>query len=122
MAPTSSQPNTQKAGEPSGQNQRATVRYRCPPASAGRVYLAEDVEFQRAWLHNLSATGIGLLLAKPLDHGLFLTIQLKSSNSNKKYSLAAHAIHSTEQATGDWLVGCQFVEPLTDEDLDDLLS
>jgi len=121
VASTSSQPTGQKAEQPSGRNQRATVRYRCPPASAGRVYLAEDVEFQRAWLHNLSASGIGLLLAKPLEHGLFLTIVLKSPNSNKKYELPAHAVHSTQQAAGDWLVGCQFVYSLSDEDLDDLL-
>jgi hypothetical protein len=87
----------------------------------GRVYLAEDVEFQRAWLHNLSATGIGLLMNKPLEHGLFVTIQLKSTNSNRNYSLPGHAIHSTQQTGGSWLVGCQFVEPLTDEDLDELL-
>jgi hypothetical protein len=118
VAPTSSQ---QKAQLPSVQNHRATVRYRCPPASAGRVYLAEDVEFQRAWLHNLSATGIGLLLSKPLEHGLFVTIVLTGAHSNKKYPLPAHAIHATQQASGDWLVGCQFIDPLTDEDLDDLL-
>jgi hypothetical protein len=85
------------------------------------VYLAEDVEFQRAWLDNLSATGIGLILNKPLDYGLLVTIVLKGHNSDKKYTLPAHAMHSTQQANGDWLVGCQFVEMLLDEVLDDLL-
>ena len=121
MAPISSQPIGQKTVAPSGPNQRATVRYRCPPASSGRVYLAEDVEFQRAWLHNLSTSGIGLLLTKPLEHGMFLTVVLKSPHSNRKYELPAHAVHSTQQSGGDWLVGCQFVYPLSEEDLDDLL-
>jgi PilZ domain len=116
-----STPQAGKGLDPAAPNQRASVRYRCPPASAGRVYLAEDLEFQRAWLHNLSAAGIGLVLSKPLEHGLFLTIQLKSSTSKKGYSLPAHAIHSTQQAGGDWLVGCEFVVPLTNEDLDNLL-
>jgi hypothetical protein len=113
--------SSQQKAQPFRQNQRATVRYRCPPASAGRVYVAEDLEFQRAWLHNLSATGIGLLLGKPLDYGLFVTVVLTGVHSNKKYTLAAHAVHSTHQPTGEWLVGCQFVDPLSDEDLDDLL-
>jgi hypothetical protein len=79
------------------------------------------VEFQRAWLHNLSASGIGLILTKPLEHGMFLTIVLKGRNSNKKYQLPAHAVHSTQQSGGDWLVGCQFVYSLSEDDLDDLL-
>jgi hypothetical protein len=114
--PTSA--NNQKPAPP---YHRASVRYRCPPASVGRVYLTEDLEFLRAFLYNLSTSGIGLLLNKPLDCGLFLTIQLQSPNSKRNYSLAAHVIHSTQQTSGDWLVGCQFVSPLTSADLDDLL-
>jgi hypothetical protein len=118
VAPT--QPKAVKVAKPSWQNKRATVRYRCPPASSGRLYLAEHVEFQRAWLDNLSAMGIGLLLSEPLEAGLFLTIVLKSA-SNRKYSLAAQVVHSTLHSAGSWLVGCQFVDVLSEEDLDNLL-
>lgn len=121
MAFTSPPPMPGKVRKPSDANQRATVRYRCPPASAGRVYLAEDLEFQRAWLQDLSATGIGILLTKPLQDGLFVTIQMKSPTTNKSFSLCAHVVHSTRQPTGDWIVGCEFITPLTADDLDDLL-
>jgi len=87
----------------------------------GRIYLAEDVEFQHAWLQNLSPLGMGVIMNKPLDHGMFVNIQLKSSSSKKSYNLAAHTIHSTSTPRGDWLVGFQFVVPLTGEDLEDLL-
>jgi hypothetical protein len=106
---------------PSGPNQRATVRYRCPPATAGRVQLADDVKFLRAWLQNLSAAGIGLLMSKPLDCGLLVTVQIKSQVSKKTYALSAHVIHATQQSKGEWLIGCAFEEPLTSENLDDLL-
>jgi hypothetical protein len=112
---------TGKARRPSAPNQRATVRYRCPPAAAGRIYVAEDLEFQRAWLQDLSVTGVGLLLSKPLDNGLLVTIHLKSPNSKKSYRLSAHAVHATQQLDGEWMVGCEFETRLTTDELDDLL-
>ena len=102
-------------------NQRGSVRYRCPPASAGRVFISEDLEFQRAWLQDLSATGIGLVVTKPVTVGLLVTIQVKCTHSQKLYSLQAQTIHATPHADS-WLVGCQFITPLSHDDLDDLLA
>jgi hypothetical protein len=121
VASIGSHPTSGKVIRPSWPNQRATVRYRCPPATAGRVYLAEDLEFQRAWLQDLSATGIGLLMTKPLEHGLSVAIQLVSPNSSKNYSLSAHVVHSTQESGGDWIIGFQFAKPLTPDEVDDLL-
>ena len=120
MAPTSS-PHLARNLKTS-YNQRGSVRYRCPPASAGRVFLSEDLEYQRAWLQDLSATGIGLLVSKQVATGLHVTIQIKCSHSQKLYSLHAHAVHATPQADGTWVIGCQFVTPLTRDELEDLLS
>ena len=100
---------------------RASVRYRCPPASTGRIYLAEDLEFLRAHLLNISTTGIGLLLAKPLAVGLELTVQLASPHSKKSYRLPARVVHSTRHADDEWLVGCQFDKALADTDVADLV-
>ncbi len=121
MAPISNPPKLGKVQRPCPENQRATVRYRCPPATPGRIYRSEDLEFQRAWLQDLSMTGVGLLMAKPLERDIFVTIQIKSPNSKRTHQLNAHVVHSTQQASGDWLIGCQFLEPLVHEDLEDLL-
>ena len=121
VAPISQPPIVGKGKKPSWQNQRATVRYRCAPATTGKVYLPEDLEFQRAWLQDLSASGIGLILSKSLDIGLFVNIQLKSPNSNKSYSIPAHVVHATDQSSGEWIIGCEFVTRLTSDEVDDLL-
>ncbi len=118
MALTS--PPAEPGQETCAPNQRATIRYRCPPAAAGRVYLAEDLAFIRAWLHNLSTTGIGLVLNKPLHEGLLLTIQLRGTRQQKRFHLEARVVHSTPK-DGAWLVGCQFVTPLSAGDLQELL-
>ena len=47
-------------GRPPSRNRRVTIRYRCAPATTGRVCLVDDQEFQRAWVDNLSRGGAGL--------------------------------------------------------------
>ena len=108
--------------KPSTRNRRATVRYRCAPATPGRIFVSEDLEFQRAWLLNLSTGGIGLQLARSLDVGFLLTIQIRSQVSKKLYELPAQVAHSEEQSGGEWSIGCEFLTPLTIEELDDLLG
>ena len=102
-------------------NQRALVRYQCAPATPGRVLMSGDHELQNGWVLDLSLKGVGLLLPQGIDSGTFLVIQIKSISGNKTYSLPAHVAHSTQQSTGDWLVGCELVKPLNHEELDDLL-
>lgn len=107
---------------PAQRNQRATVRYRCAPATAGKVYTSDDVEFQRAWVLNLSLGGVGLHVSKPLHPGLFITIQLKNAHGTRTYQMSGHVAHATQEAGGDWIIGCEFLNPLSREELDDILG
>ncbi len=103
-------------------DQRGSVRYHCAPATFGRVALVEDQEYQRAWVLDLSAGGVGLLLSRPLPMGTLVVIQIKGPSSNKTFELPAHVVHATLQANGGWVVGCELVDRLGEEDLDELLS
>lgn len=100
-------------------NHRATVRYRCAPATTGKVFLAEDQELRRAWVMNISKTGIGVILPRPLPVGASLTIQMRSSLGT--VDMTAHVIHATRQNQAEWFIGCEFTEPLLDDELDELL-
>jgi len=102
-------------------NKRATVRYRCAPATPGRVILPDDHEYQRAWVLNLSRAGVGLHMARNLEPGTLLVIQLKGNGGGKSYELAAQVAHATPQLDNEWLIGCAFLRPLSEQDLDDLL-
>lgn len=102
-------------------NHRATVRYQCAPAFVGRLLVAGDQEYQRGWLQDLSLGGLGILLRRALPVRVPVVIRLKSSTSDKTYDLPARVVHSTQLANGDYLVGCEFVQSLTNEDLDQLL-
>jgi hypothetical protein len=102
-------------------NQRATIRYQCAPATAGRVAVAEDREFQRAWVLDLSSKGIGLELTRTLPIGTLVIVQLKGAHNGKIYEFPAHVIHATPTPTGDYIIGCELVTRLSDEDLEALL-
>jgi hypothetical protein len=102
-------------------NRRATVRYLCAPATPGRLVVVEKQEMQRAWVLDLSLTGVGLLLSRPLDAGLLVVVRLRSSDGGKVFELPAHVARSTKQASGDWTVGCELVTRLTPDELDALL-
>lgn len=104
-----------------GANRRATVRYQCAPATSGRVVLAEDYEFQRAWVLDLSTGGVGLSMSRGVRAGTSLVIQLKSANRQKVYELAARVAHVTPMPTGDFRIGCEFFQSLSGDDLDALL-
>jgi hypothetical protein len=102
-------------------NARATVRYRCAPATIGKVVVEGDHELQHAWVVDLSTTGVGLALPRPVPSGIEATIQIRGTNGTKIYDLTVRVIHCTEQPHRDWAVGCEFVQPLSLDDLDNLL-
>lgn len=104
---------------------RATVRYRCAPATFGRVLLddcSDDQEYQRAWLADLSAGGAGLMMIRPVAVGSSLHLVLRNPINHQLILLQAHVVHATQQVSGDWLVGCQFCRSLDREDLEELLG
>jgi hypothetical protein len=100
-------------------NNRATVRYRCAPATSGKVFLADDQELRRAWVINISKTGIGIVLSRSLPVGAFITIQMRSSQGT--LDMSAHVVHVTRQGPAEWFVGCELINPLNDDELDGLL-
>ncbi len=112
-----------QAAEPEPQtNRRATVRYHCAPATPGAVLLPNKQEMQRAWVLNLSQGGAGLLLSRPLAAGQLLVIRMKSPANGQIYELPARVAHATSEPSGDWVVGCQLLTPLTPDELDSLLQ
>ncbi len=102
-------------------NKRATVRYRCAPATIGKLYLGEDHEFQHAWVVNLSRTGVGFVLARPLPCGTPVSIQMRGNEDAVLHELVAQVCHCTVQLQGDWMVGCAFGDLLSPDLLDNLL-
>jgi c-di-GMP-binding flagellar brake protein YcgR len=101
---------------------RQNPRYQCGPATPARVVDRRSPSPRRGWVLNLSAGGAGLLLSEPLEADTLIVIHLRSAAHDRFLELPARVVHSTLQVNGDWLVGCEFAERLSADDLDALLS
>jgi hypothetical protein len=101
---------------------RAEPRYQCGPATPGRVADRRGDNPRRVWVLNLSASGAGLLVNQPLEGDAHVVLHLRSAAKDRLYELPLRIVHSTRQVNGDWLVGCEFADKLSADDLDALLS
>jgi hypothetical protein len=99
---------------------RLGARYRCALATLGRLVFTETGSISEVWIHNLSKKGIGLNLDRPIDVQTPVVVHLK--NSFTSFRLGARVIHATPQADGTWRIGCELLDELTPEMLDDLLQ
>ena len=103
------------------QNRRAYIRYRCAPATIGKIISTDDHEFQRAWIIDLSLTGLGMQLARALEPGRLIIVTMKDNLGRKIFELPAHVAFCGALPHSEWKVGCEFINRLTPEDLDQLL-
>jgi hypothetical protein len=102
-----------------GAKVRGATRYRCALATLGRLVLPDSDASCEVWINNLSKKGVGLSVEKPLDAGTAVVIQVKTPSG--VFRIAGRVIHSTPQADSTWRIGCELLDELTPEMLDDLL-
>ena len=102
-------------------HQRRDQRYQCCPATLARVTATDTVETLHGWVLNLSIKGAGVLLPRPLNAGTYFVLHVKNTAGDRYYELPGSVVHATTQGTGDWLIGCEFADPLSADDLEALL-
>jgi hypothetical protein len=96
------------------EERRAAPRYRvqlplsCRPADdAGPGWTGQ--------VRDVSALGVGFLLARRLELSTLLEIEL--SNRGMHQLILARVVHVEAHQAGLWLIGCAFTTELTDEEL-----
>jgi hypothetical protein len=107
--------------EESGSERRTAARYALdvPAALCHPVAKAiQDDFWSAAKVHDVSGTGIGLILTHNLDTGQLLAVDLEGIPR----LLTARVIHATLQADRTWLVGCEFLTGLDGEELKRVLG
>lgn len=102
-------------------NRRAVIRYRCAPATIGKIITHSDQEMERAWIVDLSLRGVGMQISRSLPLGEHVVITMRSSDSGKLYELSGVVVQCHALHHGEWHIGCELNLPLTPEDLEHLL-
>jgi hypothetical protein len=75
--------------------------------------------FANCWalLENVSAGGMGLLLGHEAEPGVVLLVQLAGPRPGEALNRLAHVVHVMALPDGYWVVGCEFTQPLADDEL-----
>jgi hypothetical protein len=103
-------------------DRRGAERYPCSLLPFWRLSGEEPFDVPPASVRDVSATGIGLRVAQPLELGSVLILTLQAGDHRLSRPLPARVMHATRQEDGGWLLGCRFVRPLSPQDLLALLG
>lgn len=98
-------------------DKRAFVRFPCSVKATYERTDGPEGVLCPAEVDNVSATGIGLLLDRPLELGSLLNLQLRHTDRDETRTILACVVHVTTRPGGQSLLGCNFIRELADEDL-----
>jgi PilZ domain len=102
--------------QPALVERRASVRHVCNLEAVSRPLESPDALCWGARLKSISTGGLGLVLCYPFKVGALLTVDLGATTSAPV--LLVKVVHVTDQSDGTWLLGCEFVQPLSETDLE----
>jgi hypothetical protein len=97
-----------------GSEQRAYQRYKVTVHAHYTVVPAdEDIPPRPAHVHDISATGMGLLTDEDVPAGTLLNTKLQGSG--EPFTILACVVRVVDQENGQHLVGCSFIRELPEE-------
>ncbi|HEV3440596.1 MAG TPA: serine/threonine-protein kinase [Gemmata sp.] len=102
-------------------NRRASVRYTVGVGSAASidpaVHAGGELESWPLVIRDISAGGIGLLLARRFELGTILQIEYSNGPDATLRKLSARVMRVQPEHNGHWVHGCAFLEPLAEDEL-----
>ena len=96
---------------------RVSVRYESSLKGSCQTLSAHRETSWEAVIRDISSEGIGLLLVRRFEPGAVLSIELIDSRDEQPRVLLARVVHATTRPEGGWLIGCELVSPLSDEEV-----
>ncbi|MBI3410930.1 MAG: PilZ domain-containing protein [Planctomycetes bacterium] len=100
---------------------RRFYRYRCRPASFGKLCIPHTKDTLLVLVQNISRKGIGLYLPHPLKGGAHATILLRIAGERTPHRFSLRLVHCTQEVNRSWGIGCEFFEAISTDLLDNLL-
>lgn len=70
---------------------------------------------------NISPSGIGIVVDRPIEPGTALRLDLHRTNASRRLTILGCVVYLGEPRGDGWLVGCNFINELTPQDIDVLM-
>ena len=96
---------------------RDSERHACALEATSHSLESGDTLSWGAVVQDISATGLGITLCYPFRPGTYLDVELQTTKCMLR-SLMVRVVHVDDQKDGMWRLGCEFVKPLTESDMD----
>jgi hypothetical protein len=110
------------AVRPSGPDCRSWTRFPCNVETVCYTCDTAPGECRAARILNISAGGIDLLLRCQFSEGTLLHFELPQEINRADPKILVRVIRVIEHGECNWVLGCEFVKQLRDEDLQALLQ
>ncbi len=114
-------PRPEKRSTPPPPERRQAERHDPPRVFRCKVTARGGALGPSAAILDLSAQGVGLLIARPLEAGAAVHLRFTRAGT-PPLAVPARVAYCTGGDDGRWLLGCEFIRPLTDAQLDPLLA
>ena len=91
---------------------------------SGQEVHCHQKETNFAWLgriRDISCRGIALILRKHYEPGTFLIVE-RETRADWPQRFLVRVVRATQRATGPWVIGCAFAEPLSEQQLRDFIE
>jgi hypothetical protein len=99
---------------------RKTARHVCGRDAVSHPLDGQDTLCWGAQVRDISAGGIGLSLCYPFKLGTLLAIDIQGPPGGTR-TLLARVVRVNDQVDGTWTIGCEFVKPISDSDVEILV-
>ncbi len=97
---------------------RHAARQSCAIEATSRPMEVGDGMAWGGTVKDVSAGGLKLGLCFPFSPGTYLAVDLQSPTGSLNRTLVCRVVHVHDDADGTWILGCEFIKPLTDSEVE----
>jgi hypothetical protein len=98
--------------------QRAGARQSCLIEATSRPLEVGDGMAWGGTVKDISAGGLKLGLCFPFSPGTILAVEMQSEAGAVSRALVCSVVHVHDHADGTWTLGCEFIKPLSDSEVE----
>jgi PilZ domain len=98
---------------------RAWIRFPSDAGISSQPLTPSKNELDTGWLgtvRDVSPVGIRLAMSQRCERGTALIVEL-SAESNEGLRLPVRVVHATQEANGQWIIGCELARELSPQEL-----
>jgi hypothetical protein len=96
---------------------RESPRHLCSLEATSHPLEGGDALSWGAVVNDISAGGVRLTLCYPFRPGTYLAVELHTSTGMAR-TLMVRVQHVHDQTDGMWRLGCEFIKPMTESDME----